>query len=79
VLLVTGGTLLQSKMGVLSLVSGSEPVLPSLIFSFWDWLFTALNLFDSQGPIFLNIIASERVFQTLFSTLFLVLCGKYLP
>lgn len=42
VLPVTGSALFQSKVGVLSLVSASEPVLLSLIFSFWDWLFTAI-------------------------------------
>lgn len=63
VLLVTGSALLQSKLVVLSLVSISESVLPSLIFSFWDWLFTACNLSDTQGPIFKNIIASEWVFS----------------
>lgn len=44
------------------------PALSSLIFSFWNWLPSACNLSDAQGLSFKNIIASERVFQTNFST-----------
>lgn len=67
-LLVTGSAFLQ-KAGHAFLVSGPGSVLLSLIFSSGDWLFTASNLSGTQRPIFEDIIASERVFQTSFNTL----------